>query len=234
MKKLARHLSHTALVAALFGIGVPSQAALINTIIGNFDIAFDGATGELSDFNRPLGGNLDTTESRTFSSLEIEVGGVSEVMMMNPPDALFGDLLINNLGSELTTGSLVTGAGGAGNPNAFGFDFYTPGGDLLRIGIDDISYSLITTGLPGLNFFNFFAEGKVLAQSLPDGIAYEEDVLVSYTATEVMVIQGQNGVRSLVASGAMTITGDMAIPEPTAACLALLSLAGVLSRRTIG
>ncbi|TWT42759.1 hypothetical protein [Botrimarina hoheduenensis] len=211
-----------------------SEAALINTIIGNFDIAFDGATGELTDFNRPLGGNLNPAEARTFSSFEVEVGGSTAAMLMNPPDALFGDLLIGNLGSELSTGALVSNAGGTGNPTAFGFDFFTATGHKLQIGIADINYVLVTTPIASLNFFNWFAEGKVVGQSLPNGIEYAEDVLVSFTATEVMVINGQNGIRSLVASGAMTITGEMAIPEPTSlALVASTLLAGVTTRRRV-
>lgn len=224
----------TLAVAATVALGASAQAGMINTIIGNFDIAFDGATGELTDFNRPAGGNQLPAESRTVSSLEIEVDGVSEVMLMNPPDALFADLKIENLGAELTTGALISGAGGTGSP-AFGFDFYDTSGNELSLAIDDISYTVVTTGIPGLNFFNWFAEAKVVGQSLPDTsggdpIIYSEDVLVSYTATEVMVFTGQNGVRSLVASGAMTITGNM-VPEPTAAILGLLASVGGCFRR---
>lgn len=225
LKKLALALP------ALLAFATIGEAAMINTIIGNFDIAFDGATGEITDFNRPNGGNLDTAESRTFSSLEIEVDGAVEATLMNPPDALYGDLKITGLGSELTAGALVSAAGGSGDPNAFGFDFFDTAGNLLRIGIDDIDYTVVQTGIPGLNFFNFFAEGKVLSQSLPNGIAYAEDVLISYTATDVMVMTGQNGVRTLVASGAMTITGNN-IPEPTAGVLlALAGLGGLVRRR---
>lgn len=223
LKKLALVLP------ALFAVATVGEAAMINTIIGNFDIAFDGASGEITDFNRPNGGNLDTAESRTFTSLEIEVDGVTEFTKMNPPDALYGDLKLTNLGSELATGALTSG-GGTGDPNAFGFDFFDTDGNSLRIGIDDIDYTVVETGLPGLNFFNWFAEGKILSQSLPNGIAYATDVLVSYTATDVMVMQGQNGVRTLVASGAMTITGNN-VPEPTAAMLLALAGAGSLFRR---
>lgn len=215
-------------IAALLMAAPAADAAMINTIIGNFDVAFDGMTGELTDFNRPLGGNLSSAEARTFSSIEIEVDGVSEEMLMNPPDALFGDLLIPNLGASLTTGSLVSNAGGDGDINTFGFDYFDGLGNSLRLGIDDISYTLVTTGIPGLNVFAWFAEAKVLSQSLPGGFQYGEDVVVSYTASEVMVI---NGGATVVASGAMTITGAL-VPEPSAAVLAALTgLAGVLRRR---
>lgn len=217
-------------IAATLLTATVGQAGMINTIIGNFDIAFDGATGELTDFQRPDGGTLDTADARTVSSVEIEVNGTSQVMLMNPPDALYGDLKVTNLGAELTTGALVSNVGGAG-ADAFGFDFFDNAGNKLRVELDDISYTVVETGLPGLNFFSWFAEGKVIDQSLPNGILYDEDVLVSYTATEVMVFQGQNGVRSLVASGAMTITGNM-IPEPTSAVLlALAGLGGFFRRR---
>lgn len=217
----------TLAVAATVALGASAQAGMINTIIGNFDIAFDGSTGELTDFNRPDGGNLDATESRTVSSVEIEVDGITDVMLMNPPDALFADLKIGNLGAELATGALTNAPGVTG----FGFDFHDPSGNKLRIDLEDISYTVVETGFPGLNFFSWFANGKVTDQSLPNGIAYSEDVLVSYTATEVMVLSGQTGVRTLVASGAMTITGNM-VPEPTAAVLGLLaSLGGCFRRR---
>ncbi|MEO0530483.1 MAG: PEP-CTERM sorting domain-containing protein [Planctomycetota bacterium] len=203
------------------------QAQTVNSIIGNFDIAFDGLTGELTDFNRPAGGPLATADSRTVSSIEIEVGGVTQAMLMNPPDALFSDLQIGNLGSELTSGSLVMDAPVTG----FGYDFFDLAGNLLRVDFNEISYTLVETGLPGLNFFNWFAEGTVVDQSLPNGIAYQPDVLVSFTATDVMVLPGTNGIRSLIASGAMTITGEL-VPEPTsAAMLALAGIGGCFRRR---
>ncbi|TWT96091.1 hypothetical protein Pla108_31730 [Botrimarina colliarenosi] len=212
------------MLVAIFGMASAGNAGMINTIIGNFDIAFDGQTGEITDFNRPDGGNLLPAEARTFSSLEIEVDGISEEMLMNPPDALWGDLKITNLGAELATGSLQNNVGGSGNPTAYGFDYFDGNGNNLRIGIDDISYTVVQTGLPGLNFFNFFAEGKVISQSLPGGWEYGEDVLLSYSATEVMVLSGQTGVRSLVASGVMTITGNM-IPEPSSLVMMVLGSA---------
>lgn len=229
-QRLACFLAATAVAICL---PTDASAGLINMLVGNFDIAFDGQTGELTDFNRPAGGNQDPNESRTVSTFEIEVNGVSQAMAMNPPDALFADLKVTNLGSTLTTGALVTGVGGTGDPNAFGFDFFTSalGGIDLQIGIDDISYTLITTPIPNLNFFNFFAEGVVQQQMLPAGIpALLPDVLLSYTATEVMVLQGVNGARTIVASGQMTITGNM-VPEPAGLGLAGLAAVGLVTRR---
>lgn len=222
-----------ALTAAAVCLPSAANAGMLNILISNFDIAFDGTTGELTDFQRPAGGNLDPGESRTVSSFELEVDGVSDALLMNPPDALFADLLIQNLGSELTTGSLVQGAGGTGDDTDFGFDFYTSagGGTELRLGIDDISYTLVQTGIPGLNFFNFFAEAKVLSQDLPNGNQFLEDVIISYTATEVMTLPGPNGVRLAVASGQMTITGNM-VPEPTAMSLfGFACVAGIAASR---
>ena len=226
-----KRLTRIACIATMLAVGSAAHAGLINTLVSNFDIAFDGMTGEITDFNRPDGGNLDPNEARTVSGVEFEVDGVSQVILMNPPDALWGDLKITNLGSELTTGALVMNAGGTGSPE-FGLDVFSPamGGIELQIGIDDISYTVVTTGVPGLNFFNFFAEGFVTSQQLPLAQGYAGPVLVSYTATDVMVFQGQNGVRSLVASGQLTITGEM-IPEPTAAALAALGAVGGMVRR---
>lgn len=213
----------------------PSQAeTMLNIIIGNFDIAFDGQSGEITDFNSPAGGTLDPNDARTVSSFEVEVDGASQALLMSPPDNLYADLKLVDLGPDLAIGTLEQNVGGSGDPTAFGFDFFTDagGGTQLRLGIDDISYSLITTPIPSLNFFNIFAEAKVLAQTLPNGVLLNEDVLVSYTATEVMVLPGPGGARSVIASGAMTITG-IVIPEPTTASLVALSsvVAGFRRRR---
>ncbi|MEQ8848420.1 hypothetical protein [Botrimarina sp.] len=218
-----------ALAAVL--VAATGQAATINAIIGNFDVAFDGQSGEITDFNRPNGGNLDPAESRTFSSFEVVVDGVSEVMFMNPPDALFGDLLVDGLGPALQINSLVQNVGGDG-ADGFGFDFFTPGGDELRIAFDDISYSLVTTPIPSLNFFTFFADANVVSQNLPKEIQFDGPALLSFTATRVMVMSDDDGASSVIASGVMTVTGEgTIIPEPTSAALALLGLAGAVRRR---
>jgi len=224
---LKRFAAPFALLAIAVCLPSNASAGMINILVSNFDIAFDGQTGELTDFQRPDGGNLDPNESRTVTSFEVEVDGVQDALLMNPPDALFADLRVTNLGSELTTGALIQGAGGSGDPTAFGFDFFTSalGGVELRLGIDDISYTVVPTGVPGLNFFNWFANAKVVSQDLPNGQVLSEDVLVSYTATEVMLFTNQNGARTVVASGQMTITGNM-IPEPSTVCLIGLALSG--------
>lgn len=222
---MTRHALPILALAAL--CSAQADATMINTIIGNFDVAFDGATGSLTDFNSPAGGNLDENEAREFSSIEIEVGGDTSSMLMNPPDELYGDLLIGNLGPELTIGSLESNQGGPGNL----FDFFTPSGDLLRLAVDPISYTLVTTPIPTLNIFTFFATATVIDQSLPGGEQYFDDVLISYTATDVMVMTGSTGADMIIASGAMTITGA-GIPEPTSGLLAIAAaVVGAACRR---
>lgn len=220
-------------LAVALGLAVSTgQAATINAIIGNFDVAFDGANGEISDFNRRMGGNLNPAEARTISSFEVEVGDDSILMLMAPPRNLFADLLVDGLDDELQFGSLVSNTGGNG-VDGFGFDFFTAAGDQLRIEFDEISYTLVQTPISSLTFFNFFAEGTVVSQNLPNNISFDGPVLLSFSATEVMVTTGAGGGASrLVASGAMTITGEgTAIPEPSAAVLALLGVAGAVRRR---
>lgn len=223
----------TAMLVGALVLPAATKAGMVNILVSNFDVAFDGQSGEITDFNRPAGGNQDPNESRTVSSVEFEVDGVSKAIATNPPDALFADLKITNLGSELTTGALIQGAGGSGDPMAFGFDFFTSalGGVDLQLGIDDISYTVVSTPIAGLNFFNFFAEAKVLNQDLPTGVpAMLPDALLSYTATEVMVMTGQNGVRTLVASGQLTITGNM-VPEPSTVVLLAVGCVGAVCYR---
>ncbi|QDU88742.1 hypothetical protein Pla175_21240 [Pirellulimonas nuda] len=222
---MQRQLRFLACFVTIAMVSASANAGMISTFISNFQVAFDGATGELTDFNRPNGGNLVPAEARTFSTLEIVVDGSTEVMKMNPPDALWADLKVTNLGSALPIG-FHENVGGAGNPSAFGFDFFDASGNSLRIGIDDITYALIS--FPGFgSTFQFAAEGVVLSQSLPISMQYGPNVLVTYTASDVMVMQGAGGVTSLIASGSMTITGQM-VPEPTSLVGGLLSLAGVV------
>lgn len=219
-----RPFAHGCAVLMLL-VGGSANAATINMFVGNMDVTFDGVTGQLHDLGDHDGGNLDESESRPVSSTEFEVDGVSQVILMDPPDEQFADLLVTNLGSELTINSLEMNQGGTGSFE-FGFDWFTDDGDFLQLGIDDISYTIVETGVAGLNFFNLFASAKVLDQSLPDGLAFVEDVLFSYTSTDVMLSQGQGGgARLLLASGSATVTGDL-VPEPTAGYLLLASLAG--------
>lgn len=224
---MQRSLRFLACFLTVSVVAANANAGMISTFISNFQIAFDGATGEITDFNRPNGGGLVPADARTFSTLEILVDGTTEVMKMNPPDALFGDLKVTNLGAVLPLG-FQENVGGAGNPSAFGFDFFDASGNSLRIGIDDITYALIS--FPGFgSTFQFAAEGEVLSQTLPISAQYGSSVLVTFTASDVMVMQGVGGVSSMIASGSMTITGDMAvIPEPSSLVGGLLSLAGVV------
>lgn len=213
---------------ALLALLLPgaARAATINMIVGNLDVTFDGMNGTLFDLGDSDGGNLDPSEARRVSSTEFDVDGVTQFLAMDPPDDLLVDLLVTNLGSELTINSLVMGAGGSGSP-VFGFDWFDGDGNFLRLGIDSVSYTLVETGVAGLNFFNFFASAKVLDQSLPAavGFGFAEDVLLSYVATDVMISKGPNGgARLMLATGALTVTGQQ-IPEPTAGYLLLGTLA---------
>ena len=226
-------------IAAMFAAS--AQANVINTLIHNFDVEYDGTTGQLFDLERPEGGNLSGVEGRTVSAFDIEVDGNIEVSKTNPPDAIIGDLLVNNLGGNLTINELVNDIGGNDDPLAFGFDLWIPGGSRLRVGIDDISYTLVPTPIPGLSVFSFFAEGKVYDQDLPNDLAYSEDVIISYTATNVDLetvtvgqgVTAEDLVVGLQASGVMTITGTMgtAVPEPLTGVLALIAGAAVFSYR---
>ena len=177
----------------------------------------------------PDGGNLDPGDARNVSTTEFEVDGVTEVLLMDPPDELLVDLLVQNLGSELTLNTLEMNQGGTGSFE-FGLDWFDDSGNFLRLGIDTISYSLVETGVAGLNFFNFFANAKVLDQSLPSevGLGFEEDVLLSYTSTDVMISKGPNqGARLVLATGALTVTGQQLIPEPATGYLMLGVLASM-------
>jgi hypothetical protein len=225
-------------IAAMLLVSNNASAALINMLVSNVDVQYDNqeSGGMLFDRADPNGGNLLPSESRQVTSTEFELDNVTQALLMDPPDTIYFDLGITNLGSSLTPGVLVNNQGGTGS-QVWGLDWFTADGYFLRLGVDEISYIVVETGMPGLNFFNFFASAKVLSQNLPNGLQYAEDVLLSYTSTDVMLMKNPNNtVNGLLASGQLTVTGENIVPEPASAfiLLGLLGTSAVAMRYRLG
>jgi hypothetical protein len=225
-------------IAAMLLVSNNASAALINMLVSNVDVQYDNqeSGGMLFDRADPNGGNMLPSESRKVTSTEFELDNVTQALLMDPPDTIYFDLGITNLGSSLTPGMVINNAGGTGS-QVWGLDWFTADGYFLKLGVDEISYIVVETGVPGLNLFNFFATAKVLSQNLPTGLQYADDVILSYTSTDVMLMKNANGtVNSILASGQLTVTGENAIPEPASAflLLGLLGTSAVAMRYRLG
>lgn len=210
--------------AVAAGLSTACSAGTINMIVGNVDVQFVGGTdgGLLHEVSDPDFGPLDPTQAQGVSSTEFEVDSVTPPggLLMDPPDELYVDMYIPNLGNTLGFGSLIDDAGGPGT-----IDWFTDSGEFLQLTVESINYTAVDFSVFGV--FSFFAEAKVAAQNLPLGLEYQEDVLVSYIATDAMFLSGGS---LALASGALTITGEM-IPEPTTAVLAVLGGLAACCRR---
>lgn len=221
--------------SALVCLGLPmiASAGTINLIISDMDVSYLGAalgnTGAVYDSIGVPGGNLNPAEADTLESVVFEMNMAHVGTLMNGGGTtLSGDMKIGGVGATLAQSTFLSGIGS--NGGGYGFDFFTNAGNNLRLGIDKID--LLVT--PGVLFFT--GSATVLSQNLPFGLALDaaQPVVFSYTATLPGLVGG-NPITGAMASGAMTITGQMVIPEPTTgalgALLGIVSLAGGTRRR---
>jgi hypothetical protein len=95
------------------------------------------------------------------------------------------------------------------------------------LGIDTVDV-LLSNGV-----FFFTGMASVLDQNLPFGLALDasQQVAFSYTATLPGLLGPPTGRTGAMGSGAITISGIMAIPEPVTAGLLSVALLGFAFRR---
>jgi hypothetical protein len=210
-----------------FSLPLVASAGTINMIISDLDVSYLGSalgnTGAVYDSIGVPGGNLMASEADTLETVVFEMNMSHVGTLMNSGgNTLYGDLKIGGVGSTLAQNTYLQGIGS--NGGGYGFDFFTTGGDQLRLGVNSID--LLVT--PGVLFFT--GSASILSQSLPFGLAMDasQPVVFSYTATLPGLVGG-NPITGAMASGAMTITGQM-VPEPaTAVLLTITALASLLS-----
>lgn len=225
----------TGAIVTAVAVGLPSfaSAGTINMIVGNLDVQFSGAMERLIEVDDPDFGSLDpdNNDAQPVSSTEFtSTNPAVNIMLMDPPSDLFIDLLVDNMPSTLTFGSLQTVSGVDGKLN-----WFNRAGESLLLTFDEISYTAVNFPAFGLGLFSFFAEGTVVAQNLPGGLQYSQDVLISYTSTDAVFTRG-GGIGAAM-DGALTVSGQMAIPEPSSICLVGLMLTGgsaMALRRRLG
>lgn len=203
----------------LLVIGATASAGQINMILSDVDIQFQGALNSIFDAADMDGGNLDKDEADAIASTLIEVDDVIQPHFMEPGLEMWGDLLLDG---GVSLNSLSLGGGGL-QPlvtTGFGFHWFTSANNYLKLSIQKVDVLLTS------NVFFFTAEAVVVDQNLPDGIEFDGDISLSYTATAPAVQTGQSTTLAL-SSGALTITGIALVPEPGTSLLIVASALGL-------
>jgi hypothetical protein len=203
-----------------------AEAGTINIILSDLDVVYMGnvSGGAIYDAMGGInGGNLIENESDTISTAYFEMDGLpangtpAASTLINTGadgDDLHLDFRMTNIGATVPKNVFLPSVGN--NGNAFGVDFFTDTGLMLRLNTTNMSLRISN------NVFTFDGEGQLYSQNLPFGLAINQSIPVvySYTATLPSVPMGANGtpIGQAIASGALTISGIM-VPEPTSSLL---------------
>ncbi len=220
---------------ALLAIASSSSAATINLSIGGLDIMYDGPAKLIRDLNSlgtPAGGNQVAAEANPLVSSTFEFGDMVVEQFM-ASDAIFGDLLVKNLPSDIAAPTPFTLVEG-NNDLSFGFDWFLQEGGAtvssLQLEFDSVNVALFDTGADDPVISINASTTKWSAFNLPGGLAFVPGARLnfSYTtadtaaaptnANEYTVVFGMKGVAN--------ITGE-AIPEPAAGYFLLAGLGAV-------
>lgn len=213
-----------------------AQAGTINIILSDMDITYRAADAALYDVDID-GNNQLPSEADPLASAALEVNGSLVNSLMG---TMYGDLLVSGMPASIPLGALSAPIGNAGG--GFGFTWWTASGDRLRIGLTSIQVLPLDIPVSGFpDTVLMVATGTILEQVLPSfgGMLFDpaQTVQLSYASSDAgLVINGAN-TTGFMASGALTITGVMVIPEPSSLSLiGLIGLAaaGIGSRRLIG
>ena len=222
--QLTRWKTISGVVAVFTAVCLPLsvQAGTINIILSDMDVIYSGANfgGTVQDIVAHTGGDLDPAEADLVKAAVFEMD-MNEVGTIMSGDVgygqMHGDLKIDGVGTSLDSVSPNNFHIGIGsNGGGFGFDWFTTvGGYNLQLGIDSIDL-LISSGV-----FFFTGSASVLGQNLPFGLVFDPNLPVqfSYTATLPGLSGPANARTGAMASGALTISGTMLIPEPATAGL---------------
>lgn len=212
-----------------------AQAGTINMILSDADVTYfgdaAGNTGSIYDTIGHPGGNLNASEADEIETavFEMDMTHVG-TLMTSANNRISGDLRIDGVGASIPLNVFQTNIGN--NGGGFGFDWFTQSGNNLRLGINKIDMLLTN------NVMFFTGTASILSQNLPFGLAFQpgSNVVFSYTAT-LPGINGGTPPKGAMGSGALTISGQMIIPEPTtltlmSAAVAAVGVAQVLRRRS--
>ena len=217
------------LLATLFAVTTSATAGQINIILSDMDVTYSGSTTSLYDSTGKVGNNQTPAEADEVETAVFELDGNNVTTLMSDiGHELFGDLLIDNMPASLPLGSYQVGIGNSGG--GYGFNLFSNDGasstSILSLGIGTID-AIISPGV-----FFFTASATVLSQDLPGGLQLDPNVVISYTAT-LPAVQLGSTTNMAIASGAMTISGLMAVPEPTTLGLLVIGMGLACGRRSV-
>jgi hypothetical protein len=208
-----------------------AEAGLLTVNLAGLDVRFKGNQTDIVDdaadaFNtlgnmNPLLG--DSIDAATFKNNNVLVDS-----WMAPPDVITADLLIQDGLASLAANTpvVVPLAGGTND-----FFWFVDDGTKLRLSFNSLTVqrTVLGAGLPEI--FLMTGAATVTEQNLPGGLAFDNMVAFAYVSTDAMFIP-PNNIDGLATSGVVTITGDMAIPEPSTVfggCVCVV-LAGIRCR----
>lgn len=220
-----------AVIAGL--LSASAEAGNINIQLSDLEITFlpvDG--GAIFDSPSIDGGTMDPVNADRLTSATFNLngaappasGGNNVLTMGDPEGALFGDLLIDNVGESvpISPPGDFTGMSVGGGGLAFGFELFSAAGSIpvLALELDEVGLLLKEDSV----FFG--GEAVVTNQDLPFSLEFDTNLPVSVTYTAAGVgIQG-NPATLFTTTGTLNISGTQ-IPEPATAVLVLFGMAGL-------
>lgn len=227
------NLAKLACIAAItaVGLGMPtaSQAGLLNVNLSGVDVEYKGADGLLVDDDADAQnaiGERDDAKADSADAATLKGGDTILDMWMTPPDGIRADLRIESAPANLPldTPTALTLAPGDTNE----FLWYTGDGAYMRLAFNSLSVERKSV-VPGVEIFLLTGGANVIDQG---GLVMEFDDAVSFAYVATDVAFNSNGTNGMAVTGVASITGQMAIPEPSSlALISMLSLAGLGFRR---
>ncbi len=198
----------------------------IEVVLNDVEMMYLGTAfgGEGALFNSPGNDGGESSASAKILAATFTLGGALQGALASPSEVSFGDFKINGVGATLALNRFQSGLGAP--ENALDFDWYTPQGDKLQLVANSIKLVISPTVL----FFS--GEAEIVEQNLPFSLAFDasQPVQFSYTA-RLPTLGSGSPIDRAAGSGALKISGLMAIPEPASAMLLIMGALFVLARR---
>jgi hypothetical protein len=232
------------LVAAVCCLLSDAHADTINIQVTDMEVTYlDDSGGAIFDAGSMNGGNLQTAEANllnavqyTFDGAAPPASGGNNVFVSNATTGIWGDLLIDDVGSSVPISNTTVATIGGGGAE-FGFDLFSSTGGTstshLRLEFDTMNI-LLNSGVALI-----VGKANVVSQNLPFLLEFDENQQVdfAYTATGPGISGTATDASLFVAGGTINISGaGVIIPEPTGLAMfgTALGLAALSRRRLMG
>lgn len=193
-----------------------SQAALVEIIVSDVDVAYDGST--ITDSDPTVDVPVDDPLTDKITNADFFE---SQVFLGNDNSDVTIDLAIPGVLNIPAGGGSVTTAAGGTISLQFG------GGKFLTLSLTEAEVNYTTLSTPALEFVFTGAVGSIDGQYLPFNLVIADPVEVSFSVNPGNSVAAANGfVTGFTGSGSGEIR---AIPEP--ASVVLLAAGGLLMLR---